>query len=82
MARFKGSVQGSRGEASRLGGTESGLRVYANGWRSGVMVRGEVNEDGEDVFYVYATGGSGPGYARMLGRLKGREWQSNEPEGE
>lgn len=58
------------------------MRVYANGWHSGVMVRAEVL-DGEDVFYVYATGGSGPvGYARLLGRLKGREWESNEPEGE
>ena len=32
MSRFYGSVQGSRGEATRLGGKESGLITKAAGW--------------------------------------------------
>jgi Na+-translocating ferredoxin:NAD+ oxidoreductase RnfG subunit len=58
MAQFLGSVQGQRGEATRLGSKNSGLVVKANGWNSGVRVVA-MNEDGQDVFYVYATGGSG-----------------------
>ena len=39
MAQFYGSVQGSRGEASRLGGKESGLEVSATAWGGGVFAR-------------------------------------------
>lgn len=57
MARFIGYVQGNRGQESRLGTERSGIEVAANGWNVGVGVRGHV-ENGGDVFYVYATGGS------------------------
>lgn len=60
MAQFRGTIRGARGEASRLGGKESGLRVTANGWHGGVEVRA-YHEDGEDHFDVYATDGSGYG---------------------
>lgn len=33
MAHFMGIVQGSRGEASRLGGRESGMRTTAASWQ-------------------------------------------------
>jgi len=38
MAHFIGSVQGQRGEASRLGGKKSGLTAYAASWQGGVRV--------------------------------------------
>lgn len=59
MAQFRGTVSGQRGEASRLGSKNSGLTVTANGWNAGVTVRARVNDEGCDVFDVYATGGSG-----------------------
>jgi hypothetical protein len=59
MAQFRGTVAGQRGEASRLGSKNSGLVVTANGWNAGVTVRASVDGDGNDVFKVYATGGSG-----------------------
>lgn len=38
MARFRGTVKGGRGEASRLGHASSGLFVKAAGWRGSVTV--------------------------------------------
>jgi len=61
MARFRGTVQGSRGTASRLGhGT---IRTNTNGWELGVEVDGfKINPltevDDSDVFDVWVTGGS------------------------
>lgn len=57
MARFRALIQGTRGEASRLG--HQGIRASVNGWHCGVKVCGGI-EDGADVFYVYATSGSNP----------------------
>lgn len=57
MAQFLGSVQGQRGEATRLGSKVSGLEVRANGWNSGVRVAARHTGD-QDVFYIYATAGS------------------------
>lgn len=39
MARFYGSLQGRRGEATRLGDSSSGLRVEACSWNGKVVVR-------------------------------------------
>ena len=67
MARFRATIKGARGEASRLGTAKSGLLVYANGWNSGVCVDVGVNENGKDVFHVYQTGGShNPDFIRSL----------------
>jgi len=41
MAQFRGTVQGSRGGASRLGGKSSGIDTTANGWDMGVRVWGK-----------------------------------------
>jgi len=57
MARFRGTVKGTRGAASRVGSPNSGLSVRANGWDKGVLVTCNV-EKGQDVFYIYETGGS------------------------
>ena len=57
MAQFRGTVEGQRGEASRLGSKSSGLTVTANGWNIGVRVFVE-HIDGRDVIHVQQTGGS------------------------
>jgi|WetSurMetagenome_2_1015567.scaffolds.fasta_scaffold1449785_1 hypothetical protein len=58
MSRFYGSMQGNRGEATRQGGTESGISCHVRGWDAGIEVRGYVNEEGKDEFRVFITGGS------------------------
>jgi hypothetical protein len=65
MAHFRGTVEGSRGEASRLGSKDSGLRTTANGWECGVEVDAAHDVIG-DVFYVYLTGGSNARNTRRL----------------
>lgn len=57
MAHFIGVVQGSRGEATRLGGKPSGMRVNASGWDLGVTAR-MLHIDGKDRIYLYRTAGS------------------------
>lgn len=56
MARFMGTVQGSRGEASRLGHGQLVGRV--NGWDCGVTVNAATKDDKENEFLVFVTGGS------------------------
>lgn len=65
MARFRGTVLGMKGEASRLGSKENGLNVVANGWESGIHVEAYVNDEGQDCFNVFLTKGSG-GYGSKL----------------
>lgn len=69
MARFRGSVQGIRGQATRLGGKDSGLTCTCNGSGAGVWVDARVDNDGADVFEVYATNGSANGSIGSRGRL-------------
>ena len=58
MSRFYGSLQGSRGAATRQGDAESGISCHVRGWDIGIEVRGYVNEEGQDEFRVFITGGS------------------------
>jgi len=58
MARFRATIEGSRGMASRLGTESSGMVATINGWNVGVYVNIFVNEDGKDEIRVYKTGGS------------------------
>lgn len=58
MARFRGILQGNRGETSRLGSTHSGMVAHVDGWKVGVTVRAMVDDKGRDVLTVYRTGGS------------------------
>ena len=57
MARFRATIQGQRGSASRLGSTKSGITAQVNGWDVGVDVDAD-DENGTDTFKVYVTGGS------------------------
>lgn len=82
MARFRGTVQGKRTEASRLGHKDGGLRATANGWDAGITATAYVDADGNDAFDVYATGGSnGSGKNVLLGTMTAnadgsRTWKS------
>ena len=58
MARFRAIIRGNRGEASRLGSQDSGIRAYINGWNIGVHVYIFVNDEGKDEIRVWKTGGS------------------------
>lgn len=63
MARFRATIQGNRGQASRLGTPRSGIRATINGWHSGVTVLADRLSDGTgqdigDRFDIFATGGS------------------------
>jgi len=57
MSHFYGSIQGARGEATRTGTANSGIKAHVRGWDIGGMVTVE-NVNGEDVVHFYVTGGS------------------------
>lgn len=67
MARFYGSVQGSRGKATRLGGASSGLTTVAAGWQGGVSVT-LFDEDGIDMCHVETIPWNGAGQTKTLYR--------------
>lgn len=58
MAQFRGTLQGNRGMASRLGHKSTGLIATVDGWHGGVSVVAQHNDAMGDYFEVYATGGS------------------------
>jgi hypothetical protein len=66
LARFRGVLQGGRGEATRLGHGTSGLRGRVEGWDCGVKVVAFVDAEGRDCFEVYETAGSNRSAADKL----------------
>lgn len=71
MAEFIGYLEGSRGEASRLGSSSSGIRAQAQTWNEGVTVLGSVTRDAHHVdFELVANGGSNNNSQRRIGRLR------------
>jgi len=76
-ARFRATLQGARGPASRLG--HQGIEAHVNGWNQGVHVVAKRGEGDEDEFHIYATGGSNGGHApTFLGHV-GRHPQTGKP---
>lgn len=60
MARFYGTIQGARGEATRLGHKNSGMRVTAQSYNGDVMVN--LNAAGDtDVAFIAVEGHDGTG---------------------
>lgn len=57
MARFYGSVQGGRGEATRLGHATTGLRASAQSYSGSVIVEVYANGE-EDCARITAADGS------------------------
>jgi hypothetical protein len=68
IAHFYGTIQGSRGEASRIGSGASGLHARAQGWHIGASIYALVDVDGKDRVRVNITlGSSGPEAEVCLG---------------
>lgn len=66
MAQFRGTIQGRRGEASRLG-DKSGLLVEAASWEGKVSVRlYHDNASGKDFAHVSLAPHHGAGTSRVL----------------
>jgi hypothetical protein len=67
MAQFRATIQGNRGEASRLGSKDSGINSSTNGWDIGgdVTIRYEPGQD-RDVVRMFLTGGSNHGHCHEL----------------
>jgi hypothetical protein len=74
MARYRGRVQGSRGEASRLGSADSGMFTATDAWDIGVEVEALPVRDGEgflhlsncDSVTITLTGGSNQSAQKIL----------------
>ena len=66
MARFYAEIQGSRGEATRMGTAKTGISRHIRGWDVGIYVEGEVRAN-EDIFHVYLTSGSNGSRRKHLG---------------
>ena len=59
MAQFRGTVEGGRSIASRLGHKTTGLATECNGWDTGVKVEAQWNEKLQcDEVYIFHTNGS------------------------
>ena len=65
MAHFYADVQGNRGQATRCGSKESGIRGHIRGWNVGCRVVCYAT-DTEDVVEVYRTEGSNGGGREQL----------------
>ena len=70
MSHFYGSIQGSRGEATRCGTKSSGMSGHIRGWNLGCQAFMYVDEDGKDRCEVYLTSGTNERYAiKRLGNF-------------
>lgn len=65
MAQFRGTIQGFRGEASRLGSKDSGLHVTAASWQGAVSVD-LFEANGVDIACVRLQPHYGKGTSRIL----------------
>lgn len=59
MSRLYGTLQGSRGEATRCG--HKTLTTHAAGWRGAIRVTVGANEDGKDYYTVELVPWKGSG---------------------
>ncbi len=68
MSHFYGTLQGSRGQATRLGAKNSGLRVQAASWTGCIETRIYYDKDHErNMFRVWLTPwGSQGGMGRII----------------
>lgn len=69
MSRFYMSSENSRGNQVTAAGSSRGQRTHARGWHLGIIVDAH-DEQGEDVFTLYASGGSNDPQGRAIGTLK------------
>lgn len=65
MAHFRATIQGQRGQASRLGGKDSGINAHIASWQGAVSVN-LYEQNGVDWASVRLTSHHGAGTERML----------------
>lgn len=68
MSHWYAEIQGSRGEASRMGTVQSGMWGHIRGWHVGAQVEMYTDGDG-DRAAVYATSGSAGGERNAIGSV-------------
>lgn len=68
MATFIAKVQGSRGQAHRLG--HSIISADVNSWNLGIQVIGTRADDGSVSFEVFKTGGTNGGKIELIAEVK------------
>lgn len=66
MSHFYGTLQGSRGEATRAGSKDSGLTAVAASWEGAVRVTLHHSGDGKDVATVELIPWQGAGINKVL----------------
>lgn len=66
MAHFYGTLQGSRGTATRLGTEKSGMQVSAQSWDGSVIVKLWQNSNDETWCTIYYAEGSSSGGEHIL----------------
>ena len=69
MAQYYASIQGNRGQATRMGTKSSGLDGHVRGWHIGCRAYMSYNEETEqDEVTIYLTSGStGHKQSKLLG---------------
>ena len=79
MAHFYGTIQGNRGEGSRLGSMDSGLESHTRGWGLGCRVVMEYNKHlKRDEVSIFLTSGSNGGKSSIkLGTFKEEDLDKN-----
>lgn len=70
MSHFYGSLQGSRGEATRCGTAWSGVTCHVRGWHVGTEATAHVDADGSDAVRLVATRGSAGYGGEAIGSVR------------
>ncbi len=66
MSHFYGTMQGSRGQATRCGTKSSGIEVVAAAWGGAIRTTLFVNEQGQDCYLVEQVAWQGVGEYKKL----------------
>ena len=79
MAQYRGTIQGQRGSASRLGSKASGLTTYTASWQGAVRVSlwhdSRTDTDMADVSLTTHTNGSGSERVLYSGPVSGMPYR-------
>lgn len=70
MSRYYGQIQGSRGEATRMGNASSGMFGHIRGWNIGARVDMDAEGDTDVCRVRVTTGSAGYGNGESLGTFE------------
>lgn len=66
MSHFYGTMKGSRGEATRCGTKNSGMRVTAASWAGAITTELYIDDQGRDCFRVLQRPWHGRGVSEVI----------------